>query len=714
MNDTNEVKLHFLDYFRVVKNRLGLVLLTTFLVLITAGVTVFFLPKEYQSFVTLQVLPDSNKAIDVIGNAGSRGFDPLFVTTQFNIMRSTEILYPVVKALNLTREFAPPGQFIPETMAAAQLSRAIELQERRGTNLVDIRVYHQNPELARNMASQVADVYVDKRQQDARESFNKNMRQLNDEVERLRKEVEGLSSEVAKIRERDSIVDSDPESMAASLSYQDMELQNVVRSLSEQENRVAQLQSQNERVQQLKPEELGEAVRLIGIQEEDSVPRKIQLLEDAKAEEARLLSSGVGENHPRVRSLRAQMLVYQNSLSERLESIRRGLKSKLDIELSLLDKLTKSREEREKKSIEEKSKKNEYLDKKSRYVSAKRLLELAEGRKSSVQLDQNVTFTAAKVWSRAETPTAPARPNVPMIILISLVVGPVLGIALAFFVEYLDTSVKTVEDIQRHLAVPVLAVVPKGVSTLLRQRADSADAEVYRILKTNIEFNVSDREQNTYTLVSGGAGEGKSTTLNNLAFTFAKGGYRTLVVDADLRRASQHRFFDVDNDSGLCDYLTGKKSIEEITRSTKLDTLFFISSGKLPSDDVGILNSDRMSALIRQVKSQYDFVFFDSPPILGVSDASVLVNHLDITIMVVQHRRFPRSMLQRVKQMVEHVGGNVLGVVLNNMDTRHDDGYAYYGGYGGYYQAEESERTIGGRDGKPALPSTLPAKGHDY
>jgi capsular exopolysaccharide synthesis family protein len=242
-----------------------------------------------------------------------------------------------------------------------------------------------------------------------------------------------------------------------------------------------------------------------------------------------------------------------------------------------------------------------------------------------------------------------------------------------------------VDDIERHLGLPVLAVIPTDIVILLQQKRDTADAEAYRILKGNIELNLPDRTANTYTLVSGGPGEGKSTTLSNLAYTYAKGGANVLVVDADLRRPSQHRFFDLDNSIGLVDYLHGRLTIEEITKPSRLDNLSIIPSGHLSMEDAGILNGPRMSELIRQLKQHYDIVFFDSPPILGVSDASILVSEVDNTIMVVQYRRFPRNMLQRVKTTVTHVGGNLIGVVLNNVDIRQDDSYRYYSNYKDYY-----------------------------
>jgi capsular exopolysaccharide synthesis family protein len=132
--------------------------------------------------------------------------------------------------------------------------------------------------------------------------------------------------------------------------------------------------------------------------------------------------------------------------------------------------------------------------------------------------------------------------------------------------------------------------------------------------------------------------------------------------------------------------------LEEVILPTSVENLSLLPSGILPSDSVGILNSQRMSDMIAELKTRYDIVFFDSPPMLGVSDASVLASEVDQTIIVVQHRRFPRAMLTRVKQAVLGVGGTVLGVVLNNVDLKHDQNYYYYTNYYGYYAPRENEK----------------------
>jgi succinoglycan biosynthesis transport protein ExoP len=297
----------------------------------------------------------------------------------------------------------------------------------------------------------------------------------------------------------------------------------------------------------------------------------------------------------------------------------------------------------------------------------------------------------------AEPPSYPARPRVGLNLALGALVGLVVGLGLAFFIEYLDTSVKTMEDVESLLGVPVLAIIPQGISLLHKAEGDIPDAEAYRILRTNIEFNRRNPDANTISLVSGGPGEGKSTTIANLAFICAQGGYSTLIVDADLRRPVQHQLFDVSNEIGLTNYLTTEMDVNSVILPTTVENLFVLPSGVLPSDAVGILNSQRMSDTIAELKLRYDIIFFDSPPILGVSDASVIASEVDQTVIIVQHRRFPRAMLTRVKQAILGVGGTVLGVVMNNVDLKHDQNYYYYTNYYGYYGGTRTKTFRRGR-----------------
>lgn len=416
-----------------------------------------------------------------------------------------------------------------------------------------------------------------------------------------------------------------------------------------------------------------------------------------------MLQSGLGSNHPNVKAVRASKEVYATQLTEQVDSIKHSLGIQLEIAQSTLVSVTKQLKDLRGDADSTRTLTNEYNQLRDDYQKAQAVLDAAILSASKTDFASVMPMRSAVIWEKAEPANYPSSPRVALNMALGVLVGMLVGIGLAFFIEYLDTSVKTMDDVEAMLGVPVLAIIPKNIKLLHKCPSDVPDAEAYRILRTNIEFNRKSADANTISMVSGGPGEGKSTTLANLAFTCAQGGYSVLVVDADLRRPTQHKIFETSNEVGLTNYLTANMALDDVIVSTRIENLYLLPSGILPADAVGILNSQRMSDMIAELKTRYDIVFFDSPPILGVSDGAVLASEVDQSIIVVQHRRFPRALLQRVKQSVNSVGGTILGVVLNNVDLRHDPSYAYYTSYYDYYSARpaiEAQQTVAAGGGK--------------
>ena len=386
--------------------------------------------------------------------------------------------------------------------------------------------------------------------------------------------------------------------------------------------------------------------------------------------------------------------MYTKQLTDQVESIRRSLSIQLDVAKTTLQSVSKQLDDLRTEQRLVRVEGAEYYNIKDDYIKAKEIQQEMEMKAAHDTENISMPNVPAFIWNAADVPTAPYSPNVTLNMAIGVLIGMIVGVGLAFFIEYLDTSVKTMDDVETMLGVPVLAIVPKNIKLLHKQTGDVPDAEAYRILRTNIEFNRKSADANTISMVSGGPGEGKSTTLCNLAFTCAQGGYSVLIVDADLRRPTQHKIFEVNNSVGLTNYLTTNIALEDVIVQTSVENLSLMPSGILPSDAVGILNSQRMSDMIAELKTRYDIIFFDSPPILGVSDGAVLASEVDQSIIIVQHRRFPRAMLLRVKQAIHNVGGTVLGVVLNNVDLRHDPNYAYYTSYYEYYAVRNVPKDV--------------------
>lgn len=690
-SDNNEVRLHFLDYWRVIRVRLGIVILAFLLVVLTTAVTTYFTPKQYRSTVTMEVQPNSANVKIFDPTLSEYGGDPRFAPTQFQIIQRSEILYPVIEKLNLQERWAQGQTPLTRQQALGKLRGMMNLQEVRNTNLIEISVLSQIPEEAAEVANAIAEVYATERIEEQEDRLGRAMAELEDELQKQQEKVDEAREAMLRIAKEKGITDVASElSEELSLPVTQL-LMSQEQEIDQQRRTVAAMRTKLEQIEKLEGDALMRALTTLDIQD-PTVQQILPQYQAVQAREAELLNSGLGVNHPSVKSLRAQKDVFQRQLNEQVESIRQSLAINLEIAEATLAELENKLEERRAEQQDARSAGGDYIEAKNAFYQAKRVLENAEMRYQSQLMEMEMPRIPAKIWQPAEPTSEPAKPKVAVNMALGVLVGLIVGVGLAFFIEYLDTSVKTLDDVESFLQTPVLAVIPQGVGILHQEPADTPDAEAYRILRTNIEFNRASASANAITMVSGGPGEGKSTTLANLAFICAQGGYNILMVDADLRRPVQHTLFNIDNSVGLTNYLTTDIELEEVIVPTGIDNLYLLPSGVLPSDAVGILNSQRMSDMITDLKERFDIVFFDSPPILGVSDASVLSSEVDLTVIVVQHRRFPRSMLQRVKAAVDNVGGTLLGVVLNNVDTKHDQGYEYYTSYYKYYYSGPSRR----------------------
>jgi len=695
MAQTDEVKLHFLDYWRVIRVRWVLILLAFLLVLITAAVVTYFQPRLFQSSVVVEVRSTAeNQRIFSTGDPNIPVHDPQLAPTVFQVIQRTGILYPVVDHLKLQDKWSTGGYRPSREQAYRILRGKLDVTEVRNTDLLEISVFDTNPQEAADIANEIVAVYQDKRVEEEKDIMNRGVSAMNEQVTKQQKKVEEALSELARIRDEEHIIDLNPEGTEDSQAPVNTVILKQENQVNEAEMQVATLSSKLEQIEKLKGEELMRMLATLNIQD-PTVQKVLPNYQDAVAQEALFLNSGLGPNHPKVKAVRATQDVYSKQLEAQVSSIRSALEKNLTTAQSTHDQLQKRLDEINAKQLSTKNLSANYTRAKNAYIKEKLILDGVRTRAATQTMELAMPRVAVSVKQKAEPPSAPARPRVGLNLMLGALVGLVMGVGLAFFIEYLDTSVKTMEDVENLLGVPVLAIIPQGIRLLHKEPGDSPDAEAYRILRTNIEFNRKNPQANTISLVSGGPGEGKSTTIANLAFICAQGGYSTLVVDADLRRPVQHELFDLNNNKGLTNYLTTDMQLEDVILPTIVENLSVLPSGVLPSDAVGILNSQRMSDMIAELKLRYDIIFFDSPPMLGVSDASVLASEVDQTVIVVQHRRFPRAMLIRVKQAILGVGGTVLGVVLNNVDLRHDQNYYYYTNYYGYYNPREKDSRRG-------------------
>jgi capsular exopolysaccharide synthesis family protein len=625
---------------------------------------------------------------------------PQFFGTEFEKIKSRNALSKVVEKLELVNKWN-----VDKETALRILKGIVNTQNIRGTDLISIRVRHTNKEDARDVTAEVARAYKAYRTEIEGRYSDKSLYELNKAVREQEDKVEERRKVLATIVRTKGIIYKGQDSFYGSSGVnEDQGAQSALETFNLLEQEKMQLASQINSLLKYDSDQL--IVYAASLDLPDNVIKNLypQYLE-LKLQLDSLKISGLGDNHPTVKAAMEQIAGTKRQLDEGVVNLRATLQAQLNMAEDRLKSVEVRKDETREEAIRRGLDAQDYVDAKRDFETDQELLQKMKLEKVVLDISGKSLADSIEVHDDAQISDSPVSPNVTLNLVLGAVVGLIFGVGIAFFLEYLDTSVKSLEDVERYLQVPVLAVIPKDVGILYKQSGMSPDAEAYRILRTNIEFNRKNPEDNAITVVSGGAGEGKSTTLVNLAYICAQGGYTTLMIDADLRRPRLHTFFDINNSVGLTNYLTTELMLEDVILQTPVDNLYFMPSGILPADAAGILNSRRMSELIQDVKQRFDLVLVDSPPILGVSDASVLASEVDLTMIVVQHRKLPRNMLLRVKQAVENVGGNVIGVVLNNVDVRSDSQYQYYTSYYTYYAPAESQ------GGQQVAASPTPAKG---
>jgi capsular exopolysaccharide synthesis family protein len=582
----------------------------------------------------------------------------------------------------------------------------MQLAPVKNTKLISITVFSDDKNEAAQLANAIAEAYRAYRFESRRQLTENGLKTLEEQFRDQEQEIKTNQEYVEQLRQELHITD-DAHATQPSPTLNDEQL----RMINQQEIEGERLyKEQAVQLEELKSIEETNKDKLC-----DVLPQMVQdsALSDllAKLHESKqkwvTLTNDYAITNFVVTRVQSLMDELNREIDDRVVGIMAGLESQVNSKKAALQALTDAVDAAKIKDQEEAKKNQPYYDQKrdleQKLDLHKLLYSKLEAEKLDLELPKN---SMVQITDTAEPGKAPVKPNKTVNIVLGLVFGLIMGIGLAFFIEYLDTSVKTIDDVERTFQAPVLGVIPQNIGYLLEEGSESKHAEAYRVLRTNLLFSRKDEKLNTIVVVSAGAGEGKSTTTINLATVFAQAGNRVLVVDSDLRRPTLHKLFKVSNNLGLTNYLLKQNTLVELVQTTPVPNLDFMASGRLPNSSMGILGSAQMKEMIAELKQRYDFIFFDSPPILGVSDASILASEVDLVMQVIQYRRYPQPMTIRAKQMIEKVGGNFVGMVLNNINMSQDEGYYYYSGYyhDYYYSRSASEQEAEAKTGSQPKP----------
>jgi len=710
-----EAKLHFLDYWRVIRIRKAIIITVFLITAIIATAVTFVLPESYSSTAKIKVENDVTDIPGMNGTPTVSSFDPYFIQTTFEIMQSHLVLSNVIASLNLNVEWGKKyfnGETLKTTEAMEILKQRMQLSPVKNTKLISITVFSDDKDEAAKLANAIAYAYQDYRLSSRRDLTTNGLAVLDDQFRSQEHDIKTNQDYVEELRQKYHITDTDPHATAPSPTIDSQQLQAINTQRIEGERVYSE---QLVQLQELKSIQSNSPAKL-----RDVLP---QMVQDGE------LSSLLGKLHEaqenfvtktndyslsniEVQRIQSMLVQLNHEIDDRVVGIMAGLESKVVATKASLDQLTAKVDEAKQKDQEAAEKNQPYYNAQRDLQQKFAMHQLLYSKLMAEKLDLSLPEKSmVQLTDPAEPGKSPVKPNKAVNIVLGLVFGLVMGVGLAFFIEYLDTSVKTIDDVERTFQAPVLGVIPQNIGYLVDEGTESKHAEAYRVLRTNLMFSRKDDKLNTIVIVSAGAGEGKSTTAINLATVFAQAGNRVLIVDSDLRRPTLHKLFKVSNNLGLTNYLLKQNDLVELVQTTPVPNLDFMASGRLPNSSMGILGSAQMKEMIAELKQRYDFILFDSPPILGVSDASILASEVDLVMQVIQYRRYPQPMTIRAKQMIEKVGGNFVGMVLNNINMSQDEGYYYYSGYyhDYYYSRSASEQEAEAKSGKPgAGPGAAP------
>lgn len=683
-----------IDYIQVLKNRWKEVFLVFMLVLVISLVVTLLMPPSFRATSKFQI----KRPRPVMGNGtgedvvASSNMTDNYIPMQYSVLTSSEVLKVVSKKLNLAAEWG-----MTDELAATNLAGMIKVSPLRATDLVDVIVSGPDPKLVQNIAKAVPEAYKQDREMRENRLVETAIKSLQDV---LREQEDIVNDKMMALKKLIAENDYLPSTMYRSGdnrvmtgAMEDEDFRNSKAQLMKFEKDEQELAAYVAEIQRLPDDKLMDYVTnsdLLNaeILAADSLRKTYQEYMEKDKERETLKSQNLGPKHPKMVALQETANILKEKLNKELVGLRSSLKSKLEMVAASRMKWEKIVAQKEEDLRHHVMKMPVYEQTSREYDTALDQLKTLDARYKDEIARLRVPRESIEMYDNPLLPSAPYKPDVTLNLAVGAVAGLLLGMGLALLLEFMDTSVKTMEDVERALQVPVLGIIPKNVPILHSAGSLGPDAEAYRILRTNIEFNKKGLEEISLTFVSGSAGEGKTTTLCNLAYICAQGGYATLMIDGDLRRSKLHRYYELDNEVGLTSYLLEDYPLEDVIFQTPVENLYVMPAGPIPFDPSGALNSRKFSELLQEVKQRFDIVLVDSPPILGVSDSAVIVSEVDMTLMVVQPRKLPLKALLRQKQVIESVGGNLAGVVMNNVDITSDHQYQYYTTYYSYYSAE--------------------------
>lgn len=705
--DRDEIDL--LNYWRVLVKRRRFVIGGLAAGAAAAVVLTLLTTPIYRATATLQIDRDVPEVVKVEGITQVQGgTEPDFYQTQYELLKSRTLAERAAEELNVTDPHVAQqmraGSLLgrvggtPRPAAAARVGvspeqrrqavdlvqRALEIEPVRNSALIRVNFDSPSPELSARGANAVADGFIASGIERRLGASSYARRYLETQLGIVKARLEASERELVAFAQRENIVNNGE---GRSL---------VSQNLGELTSELATAQSQRVRAQaRWLQAQSAHGAELPGDMLKDSIihtlrERRTQLQADYQ-DKLQLYKP----DYPLMKQLAGELAETDRAISQELANVRASVKAEYDAaagqERMLSSQLARLRNQ----TLDVDNRSIQYNILKREVDTNRQLYDGLLQRYKEVGVAGQLARNNISIVDRAEAPRAPYKPSLLKNLAFGALLGLVLGMLVAFLREFIDDTLKSSDDIEQRLRMPVLGIIPqlapKQTIEQVRDDPRSAFSESYRSVRTALQFSTDHGVPHVLLLTSSGEGEGKSTSALSLARNLAQLGKRVLLIEGDLRNPSLHRTLGMRADVGLSSVLAGVSTAAEAMKPTGDDRLQVILAGPLPPNPAELLAGARLASLLGEASAQFDQVVIDGPPVLGISDAPILANLATGTLLVVRAGRTKVGSAQVATKRLVAARAHMIGALLTMYDARHGGAYGYgYDSYHAYGYGQDS------------------------
>jgi succinoglycan biosynthesis transport protein ExoP len=584
-----------------------------------------------------------------------------------------------------TPQATPPaasgGEKDPYAQYAGVVQGALSVNPVRNSRLVEITMTSVNPQFAAELANAHARAYIEQNLEYRFSASREATAWLESQLAEQRKKVEESEAELQRYKEQhDAVAVEDRQNIVVQrLSDLNSAATKAKTTRIEKEALYNQLRSiQNSNAIDSFPAVLGN----------EYIQRLKVDLGELQRQQAQM-SDKYGDRHPEMVKVRSAIQSAETKLQSEVDKIVQSVRSEYETALAQERTLVNALEGGKSEALRLNRKGIEFSVLQRDAESNRQVYEALLQRTKETGISGELKASNIRVVDTAEVPSAPFLPRRQQDLTTAAFSGLVLAFGLVFLFEYLDSRIKSPQELRAQLNVPFLGMVPaidvKSSATLLHEGAPPNFAEAVRAVRTNVLFSSADEGVRIIVVTSAGPGEGKSLFSSNLAVSLAQAGQRVLHVDADMRRPRVHAIFDVSQEPGLSNLLVADCKPSEAIRKTPVANLCVLPAGMIPPNPAELLGSKRCDEFFASLRQSFDWVILDSPPVLAVADASILANTASGVVFVVGADQTSRQAARAALEQLEAVQAHVIGAVLNRVDLEKNP---YY--YSAYYRKEYS------------------------